>query len=74
MVTEPTDEGTANERIPTEHVPDFVTTELDGTVKFDHPVNQTITLPSALVLAEPPQAQSPAGGDAASTPSDSQKG
>ena len=55
MATEPNDQGTTNDRAPVELGPDGLRGEPVKTIQLDQPVNQTITLPSALVPAEPPQ-------------------
>ena len=71
MATEPNDQGTANDRAPVESWPDTPMAELEG--QRDLPVNQTITLPSALVPAEPPQTKAPSSGSGSAPPGGPQK-
>ena len=70
MTTEPTDEETVDDSAPVENRPDESMTDAE---QRDQPVNQTITLPSALVPAEPPKTKSPSSSDGSSPPSSSEK-
>ena len=70
MTTEPTNEETVDDSAPVESRPDESVTDAE---QRDQPVNQTITLPSALVPAEPPKTKSPSSSDGFSPPSSSEK-
>ena len=70
MATKPTNERPAKDSAPVETRPDQSMT-VEG--QLDLAVNQTITLPSALVPAEPPKTKSPSSSDGSSPPSSSEK-
>ena len=54
------EQGAPEQGAPEQGVPSVPITESEGIIKLDLPVNQTITLPSALTPAQPPQPKSPA--------------
>ena len=70
MATEPTNEETVDDSAPVESRPDEAMIDAE---QRDQPVNQTITLPSAEVPAEPPKTKSPSSSDSSSPPSSSEK-
>ena len=70
MATEPTNEETVDDSAPVESRPDEAMIDAE---QRDQPVNQTITLSSAEVPAEPPKTKSPSSSDSSSPPSSSEK-
>ena len=64
------DEETVDDSAPVESRPDESMIDAE---QRDQPVNQTITLPSAEVPAEPPKTKSPSSSDGSSPPNSSEK-